>query len=90
MKLAQPFAYAVALIIAAGPAFAVGPVHKACEADMAKLCPDVPREHGKTRDCMEAQKDKLSQACKSALESTPRGSNKLKQKEKEKSKAPDE
>ena len=90
MKPVVVLACAVALIVAAGPAFAVGPVHKACEADMARLCPDAPREHGKTRDCMEAQKDKLSPACKAALESTPRGSNKLKQKEKEKSQAPDE
>ena len=90
MKFARPLACALALTVIAGPAFATGPVHKACEADMAKLCPNTPREHGKTRDCMEAQKDKLSPACKSALESTPRGANKLKQKQKEKSAAPDE
>lgn len=88
MKLARPLAYAFALVLVAGPAFAVGPVHTACKDDIAKLCADAPRKHGKTRDCLEANKDKVSPACKSALESTPRGQNKTKKPEK--SGAPDE
>ena len=49
----------------------MGPVAAACGDDIAKLCPG--KEHGRggeVRDCMEANKAKVSAACKKALETT--------------------
>lgn len=46
---------------------------QACKTDIEKFCADVPRGQHKTRPCLEANKDKLSGECRTALEA-PRDS----------------
>lgn len=67
---------ALALTVAAGAAFAQqgqGPVASACNDDLAKLCADKTHENREARMCLEANKDKVSVACKTALETTGGG-----------------
>jgi hypothetical protein len=40
----------------------------ACKADVEKFCANEPRGQHKIRPCLEANKDKLSADCKTALE----------------------
>ena len=47
------------------PTAAVSDVRTACKADMDKLCPAAERGDGR-RSCIEANKDKFSDACKTA------------------------
>ena len=58
------------LVILGLPAFAQERAHRlaACKGDADKLCASEPRGHGKIRACLEANKDKLSPDCKTALE----------------------
>jgi hypothetical protein len=50
-----------------------GPVATACKDDIPKLC--AGKEHGQAevRACLEANKDKVSAACKTALDTTGPG-----------------
>jgi hypothetical protein len=52
-----------------------GPVATSCEADIAKLCAGKPHD-GSVRICLEQNYDKVSAACKTALDSTGGGRGK--------------
>ena len=66
---------ASALVLAAsiaGASAQTGPVGTACKSDIAKLCAD--RAHdGEVRICLETNYDKVSAACKKALDTTGGG-----------------
>jgi hypothetical protein len=77
MKLANTFAIAV-IAIAASIAVASaqsGPVATACKDDIPKYC--AGKKHGPPEDevrvCLEANKDKVSPGCRTALETTGGG-----------------
>jgi len=75
---AAPRIAATALFLFAvfGPsAFAQEKGHRlaACKADIDKFCASEPRGHGKSRACLEANKDKLAPECKTALEAAAQG-----------------
>lgn len=72
---------AMALAISALPALAQkgagnGPVATACKADLAKLCAGKSHANREARTCLEANKAKVSAACKTALETTGGGKGK--------------
>jgi hypothetical protein len=50
-----------------------GPVAAACKDDIPKLCAGKEHGQGDVRACLEANKDKVSAACKTALETTGPG-----------------
>lgn len=50
-----------------------GPVATACKDDIAKLCAGKSHENREVRNCLEANKAKVSAACKTALETTGGG-----------------
>ena len=50
-----------------------GPVAAACGDDIAKFCAGKEHGGGVVRGCLEANKDKVSEACKTALNSTGPG-----------------
>lgn len=60
------------LLISTG-AVAQGSVATACKDDMPKVCAGKEHVQGEMRSCLEANKDKVSAACKTALESTGPG-----------------
>ncbi len=65
-----------ALIIAMGAAPVLaqqGPVAQSCADELAKLCADKKHERGEARACLEANRDKLSEACRHALDTTGPG-----------------
>jgi hypothetical protein len=45
------------------------PGRGACRADAEKLCAGVEHGHGRIRDCLAGQKDKLSDDCRKWVES---------------------
>lgn len=52
-----------------GPAAAQqGPVASACANEMAQVCAGKKHGQGEMRACLEANKDKVSPACKQALD----------------------
>ena len=53
-----------------------GPVSTACEGDIAKFCAGKGHGNRQTRTCLEENKDKVSSACKTALETTGGGAGK--------------
>jgi hypothetical protein len=53
-----------------------GPVATACSADIVKFCADKKHEQGEVRACLELNKDKVSSACQSALDTTGPGKGK--------------
>ena len=57
------------------PAFSQEKSHRlaACKADVEKFCASEPRGQGKVRTCLEANKDKVSLECKTALENAAQG-----------------
>lgn len=56
------------------PSFAQqGPVAMACKEDIAKYCADKEHGKGEVRACLEAAKDKVSDECKTALDTTGPG-----------------
>lgn len=72
-------ATALALALAGGTAFAqqgTGPVAAACNDDIAKLCAGKSHGNREARTCLEANKAKVSAACKAALETTGGGQGK--------------
>lgn len=50
-----------------------GPVAQSCGDDIAKFCAGKAHGGGVVRSCLEANKDKVSAACKTALDSTGPG-----------------
>ena len=65
---------ALAAIAFGSPVFAQqGPVAMACKDDIAKYC--AGKEHGKgeVRACLEAAKDRVTDECKTALDTTGPG-----------------
>jgi hypothetical protein len=50
-----------------------GPVAKQCASDIQKFCADKQHGHGEVRACLESKKDKVTAACKEALETTGGG-----------------
>lgn len=74
MKLVYVTA-ALALAVAASTAVAsaqTGPVATACKDDIAKLCAGKPHD-GNVRICLETNYDKVTAACKTALDTTGGG-----------------
>jgi hypothetical protein len=74
MKLINTIAIS-ALVLAASIAAAsaqTGPVGTACKNDIAKLCADKAHD-GDVRICLESNYDKVSAACKKALDTTGGG-----------------
>jgi hypothetical protein len=53
-----------------------GPVASACNDDIAKLSNGKSHENREARTCLEANKAKVSAACKTALETTGGGQGK--------------
>ena len=67
---------AAVLAITSGSAFAqqgTGPVARACADDLAKYCAGKPHQGRDARTCLEANKAKVTAACKAALDSTGGG-----------------
>lgn len=64
-------ATALILSILAAPAFAAdtprGAVREACRADIASLCAGLQPGGGRIKECLRANRDKLSAGCKSAI-----------------------
>ena len=67
-------------MIAAAGSFAIGaasaqtgPVMEACNDDIANYCADKVHGNGEIRDCLEENRDKVSDACKTALDTTGGG-----------------
>lgn len=50
-----------------------GPVATACKDDIPKFCAGKEHGQGEVRACLEANKDKVSAACKTALDTTGPG-----------------
>jgi hypothetical protein len=76
-RYVKAFAAAGLLVLTAAQAVAQsgqGPVAQACSAEMEKLCPGKQHGQGEMRSCLESNKDKVSSACKAALDSTGPGS----------------
>ncbi|TAK48033.1 MAG: hypothetical protein EPO23_09255 [Xanthobacteraceae bacterium] len=48
----------------------MGPVAMQCQKDIEAFCADERHGRGGVRDCLEANKSKVSDACKAALDST--------------------
>jgi hypothetical protein len=59
----------VALLV---PTFAQGPRLAAYKADVDRSCASEPRGQGKIRACLEANKDRFTPECKTALERSRR------------------
>lgn len=62
-----------ALVAAASAQPGHGPVATACVDDIAQFCAGKEHGQGEVRACLEANKDKVSAACKTALETTGGG-----------------
>jgi cysteine rich repeat protein len=63
----------ISIACAATGAAQHGPVASACKDDIPKLCPGLEHGQGEIRGCLEANKDKVSEACKTALDNTRAG-----------------
>jgi hypothetical protein len=59
---------------AAAASAQTGPVATACKEDIAKYCADKEHGQGDVRACLVANKDKVSDVCKQALDNTGPGS----------------
>lgn len=78
MKLQRLVLAASTLILSGGVAMAQqqsapqqqGPVAAACTDDIAKFCAGMQHGQGQIRTCLEDNKDQVSAACRTALEST--------------------
>lgn len=67
------FAAALLAVSAAGAAAQQGPVATACKDDIAKLCAGKSHQNREVRNCLEQNKDKVTAACKTALDTTGPG-----------------
>ncbi len=69
----------LAATVSAGGAFAqqgTGPVASACAGDIPKYCAGKSHQNREVRTCLEANKGKVSAACKTALDTTGGGKGK--------------
>lgn len=73
MKAAGRICGLLALGMTAAPALAQGPVAAACAAEIAKHCAGLEHGQGAVRQCLEANKDQASDACRNALDTTGPG-----------------
>jgi hypothetical protein len=75
MRLVHIFALGFVVTLgSAAPTFAQsGPVAIACKDDIHKLCAGKEHGQGEVRACLEANKEKVSPACREALETTGGG-----------------
>jgi len=75
MKTAKTLTIAAIVFttLATGALAQGGPVASACKDDIPKLCAGKEHGQGEVRACLEANKDKVSAACKTALETTGGG-----------------
>lgn len=64
---------AMALTTISNAAAQQGPVASACAVEMEKLCAGKSHVQREMRNCLEDNKDKVSAACKTALETTGPG-----------------
>ena len=62
----------VAAVVSSTALARSGPVATSCADDIAKLCADKPHD-GSVRICLEQNYDKVSTACKTALDTTGGG-----------------
>lgn len=53
-----------------------GPVGTQCKADIAKFCKNASHGNMEARACLEANRDKVSSACRRALDTTGGGRGK--------------
>jgi Cysteine rich repeat len=60
-------------VLATGLRAQQGPVSSACKDDIAKLCAGKEHGQGEVRACLEANKDNVTVACKTALATTGGG-----------------
>ncbi|MEQ1715359.1 MAG: cysteine rich repeat-containing protein [Hyphomicrobium sp.] len=60
-------------VLTAGVSAQQGPVATACKDDISKHCAGKEHGQGEVRACLEANKDKVSAACKTALDTTGPG-----------------
>lgn len=58
---------ALAMAVPAHAQQGQGPVAQACAGDIGKYCEGIEHGAGKVRACLEANKDKVSAGCQSAL-----------------------
>jgi hypothetical protein len=72
-KIAVLMIAATALLAITGASAQTGPVAEACNDDMAKYCADKSHGSGEMRACLEENIDKVTEACKTALETTGGG-----------------
>ncbi|MBU2532632.1 MAG: cysteine rich repeat-containing protein [Alphaproteobacteria bacterium] len=63
----------LAVVINSGAMAQTGPVATACKDDIAKYCAGLGHGNRQTRSCLEANVEKVSASCKSALETTGGG-----------------
>jgi Cysteine rich repeat len=63
-------AFATSAVLVTGAWAQQGPVATACKDDIPKFCAGKEHGQGEVRACLEAHKDKVSAACKAALETT--------------------
>lgn len=74
MRLLKLTALCITLALAGTAAHAQkGPVAAACKDDIAAHCAGMQHGQGGVRACLEANKTKVSEACKAALDSTGPG-----------------
>ncbi|WP_205944979.1 cysteine rich repeat-containing protein, partial [Pelagibius litoralis] len=77
MSIIRVIAIATSInLFAVGAVFAQtqsGPVASACAADLETYCAGQTHGSGEARACLEANKDKVSAACKAALDATGGG-----------------
>ena len=74
MKALKSIMLAAVALTSITPAMAQqGPVASACKDDIAAHCAGKSHQNREVRNCLEANKSKVSDACKSALESTGPG-----------------
>jgi hypothetical protein len=80
MKKVAPFVIAAIGSITISEASAqTGPVADACKDDIAKYCAGKSHGGGEVRKCLEDNKDKVSAACKTALQTTGGGQGRRRQ-----------
>lgn len=82
-RILTPAAVMCAALLMAAPAGAQGfgqgggqgngPVGKMCASELAKYCAGVPHGAGKARACLDANRDKVSDNCRWALDNTGAG-----------------
>ena len=75
MKTIATFTAALVLsaALATGAKAQQGPVAVACKDDIPKYCAGKEHGQGEVRACLEANKEKVSPACKTALDTTGGG-----------------